>query len=70
MSPYLQNIRKQYSKTNVTPVWLLIFWRLVKQTPNENYALAYSQLKKHLPAKYKMPTVEEVAAILALNKLV
>ncbi|NRF09393.1 hypothetical protein [Agrobacterium pusense] len=55
---------------NVTPVWLLPFWRLVKGEAMGDYAAAYRALPKHLPPSVRRPTVEETAIFLAIHGLV
>lgn len=55
--------------SNVTPVWLLIFLRLVKQHTGGDYAKAWTMLPSHLPQDMKPPTIEEMAAVLAYHHL-
>ncbi len=46
--------------SNVTPVWLLCFWRLFRQL-GDDYHAAWKALPRHLPRGVKRPTVEECA---------
>lgn len=55
--------------TNVTPIWLLPFWRLVRGEAMGDYAVAYKALPDHLPPSVRRPTVEEAAIALALHGL-
>ncbi|PZU25009.1 MAG: hypothetical protein DI589_02105 [Shinella sp.] len=55
--------------SNVTPVWLLPFWRLVQGEANGDFAVAWKALPKHLPRKVKRPSMEEAAVILTLHGL-
>lgn len=57
--------RLMVAQSNVTPVWLLIFWRLVKGEAMGDYAVAWKALPSHLPPSVKMPTVDVAAVILA-----
>lgn len=50
--------------TNVTPVWLLPFWRLLRGDARGDYARAWKALPNHLPRGYRRPTVMECATIL------
>lgn len=54
---------------NVTPVWLLPFWRLVRGEANGDFAAAWKALPKYLPRTVKRPPMEEAAVILALHGL-
>lgn len=50
--------------SNVTPVWLLCFWRLFRGEARGDYHAAWKALPKRLPRGVKPPTVEECANIL------
>ena len=50
--------------TNVTPPWLLPYWRLVRGAARGNLAAAYRTLPKCLPYGVRMPTVQEIAIVL------
>lgn len=65
----ISEIRARYANGNVTPVWLLIFWRLVRGDAKGDFAKAYRMLPRHIPAGTKSPSVEECAAIIAHHKL-
>lgn len=58
------------SYSNVTPIWLLPFWRLVKGQASGNYAVAWRALPQHLPPYVHCPSVEEMAIVLAQHGLV
>lgn len=49
---------------NVTPIWLLPFWRLVKGEAKGDYAAAWKALPKHMPRTFRRPSVEEAATVL------
>ncbi|WP_297323054.1 hypothetical protein [uncultured Bartonella sp.] len=70
MSPHILRLKEKYSATSVTPVWLLIYRRLVNEHPDMDYAGAYLRLKERLRRNVKMPTVDEVGVNLALHKLI
>lgn len=55
---------------NVTPPWLLPFWRLVRTRAMGDYALAWRMLPSHLPAGMATPRMEELAAALVVHGLV
>lgn len=57
--------RQMVAPSNVTPAWLLPFWRLVKGEAMGDYAAAWKALPSHLPPSVKMPTVDVAAVILA-----
>jgi hypothetical protein len=50
--------------SNVTPVWLLSFWRLVKGEAMGDYHAAWKALPDRLPPCVQMPTVDEIAVVL------
>lgn len=64
-----QRARLMVAKSNVTPPWLLFFWRLVKGEAMGDYAAAWNALPSHLPPSLVMPTVDEAAVILADHDL-
>jgi len=55
--------------SNVTPVWLLPFWRLVKGQAKGDFAAAWKALPSHLPRSVSRPSIEEAAMVLALHRL-
>jgi len=69
MSPEVRRVKERYCHTNVTPVWLLIFWRLVRGIAQGDYAIAFQLLPAHLPAGVTPPEITEAAAVPALHKL-
>ncbi|KGD95691.1 hypothetical protein JL39_19725 [Rhizobium sp. YS-1r] len=50
--------------SNVTPVWLLPFWRLVKGPAMGDYHAAFRMLPDRLPPGVKPPTDVECAVVL------
>ncbi|PRA86938.1 hypothetical protein CQ054_07000 [Ochrobactrum sp. MYb29] len=70
MSRYAHHIIPTVVYSNVTPVWLLSFWRLVKGEAMGNYAAAWRALPQHLPRFAHCPSVEEAAIVLAQHGLV
>lgn len=59
----------QVTASNVTPIWLLPFWRLVKGEAMGDYRAAYNALPRHLPPSVSRPTVEDLAIALAIHGL-
>ena len=66
---YIDQIRARYIVSNVTPVWLLVFWRLVRGEAGGDFAKAYRLLPDRIPAGTISPSIEECAAILAHYRL-
>ena len=64
LRPTAQQTRVLVEESNVTPVWLLPFWRLVKGTAKGDYAAAFRALPDHLPSGVKAPTAPECALVL------
>lgn len=62
--------KRSLARSNVTPVWLLTFWRIFRGPANGDYASAWIALRDHLPPNTRMPTMEEVATVLVQNRLV
>lgn len=56
--------------SNVTPVWLLPYMRLIKGTAKGDHAEAWKRLPMHLPQGEKLPSVQEAAIILLDHKLI
>jgi hypothetical protein len=52
------------ARSNVTPAWLLPFWRLVKTRARGDFAIAWRMLPDHLPADVKIPPMEVAAVVL------
>lgn len=63
-------IRSQIENSNVTPVWLLAYWRLVQGEASGDFAAAWRALPSHLQCGVRCPEIEEAAAILVLHRLV
>lgn len=61
--------RPMVEPSNVTPVWLLPFWRLVKGDAKGSFSAAWNALPGHLPPFVKRPSVEELAIALVLHGL-
>jgi hypothetical protein len=55
---------------NVTPVWLLPFWRLVKGEARGSFCYAWNALPNHLPRGVKRPSIEALAETLYDHGLV
>lgn len=55
---------------NVTPVWLLPFWRLVRGNANGDYDLAWQLLPSHLPARTPMPDVHDAVRTVLQHGLI
>lgn len=55
---------------NVTPVWLLPFWRLVRGEARGCFRQAWISLPNHLPRGMERPSVEDMAAALYDHGLV
>jgi hypothetical protein len=56
--------RRKVAFSNVAPVWLLVYWRLVKGEAEGDFATAWRLLPQHLPAGVSAPSIEEAAVIL------
>lgn len=63
-------IRAEIPFSNVTPVWLLAYWRLIKGEAKGSYAEAWKALPNHLPRGVKCPSREEAAIILVDHHLI
>jgi len=61
--------RAKIQRSNVTPVWLLPFWRLVKGEASGDYAKAWAALPGHMPLGTTRPSIEEAAVILVDHNL-
>lgn len=61
--------RATIEETNVTPIWLLPFWRLVRGQAQGDFAAAYRMLPDHLPSRVKRPTKEQAAIVLVDHRL-
>ncbi|RRY11504.1 hypothetical protein [Brucella anthropi] len=70
MRNQVRKINPDIPYSNVTPVWLLPYWRLVKGRAMGNYAAAWRALPDHLPPFTRLPTVEEAAIVLAQHGMV
>lgn len=62
--------RLQVERSNVTPVWLLPFWRLLRTEAQGDYAIAYRLLAKRLPTGTPIPTKEQTAIVLLDHGLI
>lgn len=69
MNYLAQKTRAQIAYSNITPPWLLFFWRLVKGDAQGDYAKAWRLLPAHLPATVKCPSMVECAAVLVDHDL-
>lgn len=56
--------RAEVERSNVTPVWLLPFWRLVRGEAQGDYAKAWKELPNHLPKGVECPSIFAAAAII------
>lgn len=56
--------RAKVERSNVTPVWLLPFWRLVRGEAQGDYAKAWKELPNHLPKGVECPSIFAAAAII------
>lgn len=65
-----QHARLMYPVSNVTPVWLLPFWRLLRGQAEGDIKKAFSLLPCALPANVPLPSVAEVAVALVDYNLV
>ena len=57
--------RAAIAPSNVTPPWLLCFWRLVRGEAKGDFAAAWRLLPAALPIGVRCPTVAECALVLA-----
>jgi hypothetical protein len=62
--------RLLYPISNVTPVWLLPFWRLLRGQAKGDIRAAFNLLPAALPAGVLAPSVEEFAVALVDHQLV
>ncbi len=65
----INEIRARYVSSNITPVWLLPYWRLFRGQAQGDYALAFRMLPHCLPAGCRSPSLVECAVILAHHDL-
>lgn len=70
MKSLAQETRQNFPRSNVTPVWLLCYWRLLRGPAKGDYAIAFHLLLRHLPTNCYRPTAEECALVLVDNRLV
>ena len=54
---------------NVTPIWLLVFLRLVRGEADGSFARAFAMLPSALPTLAPCPTKVEAAVVLAYHRL-
>ncbi len=62
--------RLKVEASNVTPVWLLPYWRLVKTEAKGDYATAWKRLPYRFPRAYPLPSIEEAVMVLLDHKLI
>ncbi len=60
----------EVAPSNVTPVWLLFYWRLLKGEAEGDHAEAWSALPDYLPPDIRCPSLDEAAVILVDHELI
>ncbi|KAB2752255.1 hypothetical protein [Brucella anthropi] len=60
----------EVAPSNVTPVWVLFYWRLLKGKAEGDHAEAWSALPEYLPSNIRCPTLDEAAVILVDHGLI
>jgi hypothetical protein len=62
--------RLMVEPSNVTPAWLLPYWRLLRTRAQGDYALAWRLLPDHISPPSNMPSIVEAAITLADHRLI
>jgi len=63
--PTAREMRELLAYSNVTPIWLLYYWRLLRGKAAGDYAAAFRLLPDYLPQGMQAPTIPECALVLA-----
>lgn len=65
----LMKAQQMVAIEKVTPIWLLVFLRLVRGDADGSFARAFAMLPSALPALAPCPSKVEVAVVLAYHRL-
>jgi hypothetical protein len=70
MQTRAQRARQLIAPSNVTPAWLLTYWRLYKGEANGDHATAIRMLRSRLPVGARPPAIDEVIVVLLDHRLI
>lgn len=65
-----QRARLLIKQSNVTPPWVLAFWRILKSDAGGDYSVAWQLLPSRLNRGDRLPTVEEAVIVLLDHNLI